>query len=532
MICGLPTLALLSALSGVAEAGVQRFAMLVANNEGALSGEELVFAEDDARKMEAVLVTNGGYDRDHVRVLTGDRRADVLQEFGDLRHEIEVAQAHGDQTIFLFYYSGHADDDGLQLGRTRLEYEELERMLDNSGAEVRLAFLDACSSGQMTRRKGGTLAPSFVFDVSERLNTSGSVIITSSSGDEASQESDVIGGSVFTYYLVGGMSGLADDNRDDKVTLSEAYNYVYNATVSETADSRLGTQHPTFEWDLAGEGDVVLTDLDPARSGLRFPATMTGTYAVFDKDRKMFVGEVTAGGGDRRLAVRPGVYLIQVRYPTHLSVAELRVGADAEVDVSGATFEAVDYRDDVAKGSIDRQVRAARRPDSSVRMLFGAAGPTNPDVAAQYLPPAGVAGLSYRMDWRKGQWFSVDLLGGAGAGDIAIPGVTTQTIPARSATTTLGAQAGYASPEWKGLQAGGGVRGAVTWWGRTTYESGVNHDQYLTAISPGLMWFAGWHPGRFVLDIEWHRNFVPYQLDSGAPIFGTREVLLGVGMKW
>ena len=39
-------------------------------------------------------------------------------------------------------------------------------------------------------------------------------------------------------------------------------------TVADTADSIAGPQHPTFSYDLAGNGDLVLTDLRVNDEGL------------------------------------------------------------------------------------------------------------------------------------------------------------------------------------------------------------------------------------------------------------------------
>ena len=63
-----------------------------------------------------------------------------------------------------------------------------------------------------------------------------------------------------------------DQGGDGKVTLSEAYSYAYERTVASTASSAAGAQHPTFSFDLAGNGDLVLTDVSERKEGLRLPA--------------------------------------------------------------------------------------------------------------------------------------------------------------------------------------------------------------------------------------------------------------------
>ena len=61
--------------------------------------------------------------------------------------------------------------------------------------------------------------------------------LTSSSEDEASQESDQIGSSFFTHYLVSGLRGAADASDDDLVTLEEVYRYAREETLTRTAST-------------------------------------------------------------------------------------------------------------------------------------------------------------------------------------------------------------------------------------------------------------------------------------------------------
>ena len=161
------TLGALTFGAGLAFAEVRRFALIAANNEGDPDTDTLIFAETDAKKVQRTLTELGGYGPADVWMSLGRDRATLLTVFGELRRAISDARAQDAEAeiVFLFYYSGHADEQGLQLGRTQLTYDELERMLDNSGADVRLALVDGCNSGALTRRKGGTMAPSFVFDV-------------------------------------------------------------------------------------------------------------------------------------------------------------------------------------------------------------------------------------------------------------------------------------------------------------------------------------------------------------------------------
>jgi 8-oxo-dGTP pyrophosphatase MutT (NUDIX family) len=97
---------------------------------------------------------------------------------------------------------------------------------------------------------------------------------------ESSQESDRIGASFFTWHLVAGLRGAADEDGDGLVTLSEAYGYTFRETRRSTEDALAGPQHPNYALDLAGQGDFVMTDLRSATAMLHFDPGLDGRLWV------------------------------------------------------------------------------------------------------------------------------------------------------------------------------------------------------------------------------------------------------------
>ena len=73
----------------------------------------------------------------------------------------------------------------------------------------------------------------------------------SSRPSEVSMELPELGHGVFTYYLVQGLQGAADLNRDGIVTLQELYEYVEQQV---TRKSRMvgGNQHPVMKGEVEG----------------------------------------------------------------------------------------------------------------------------------------------------------------------------------------------------------------------------------------------------------------------------------------
>ena len=118
-----------------------------------------------------------------------------------------------------------------------------------------VAFLDACYSGAAggrtfaaKRTRAGTVDDLFL----ERLTRSkGRAIVTASRPTEVSIELPDLGHGIFTYYLVQGLKGAADSNRDGIVTLQELYEYLEQQV---TTKSRAvgGNQHPVMKGEMEG----------------------------------------------------------------------------------------------------------------------------------------------------------------------------------------------------------------------------------------------------------------------------------------
>ena len=70
---------------------------------------------------------------------------------------------------------------------------------------------------------------------------------------------------------------------------------------SRRPDSAAGAQHPTFSYDLAGNGDLVLTDVVTRREGLLFPPEApAGTYFLVDGKGFVAAEIVKVAGAARR----------------------------------------------------------------------------------------------------------------------------------------------------------------------------------------------------------------------------------------
>lgn len=307
-----------------------RFAVLATAGEAA-GQTPLRYVDADAERVRAVLAELGGIDEGRVLRVRDATPA-------SLRAALATAESalRGDpDSVLVVYFSGHAEERGLLLGNDRFDYQELRSLLAQSAVRTRVVLLDACRSGGALTSKGGR--PTGGFDVrSLRSETvSGAAIIAASTASEQAQESSRIEGSFFTHHLVSGLRGAADQNGDGRVTLAESYAYAYTQTLSSTSTTLLGPQHPSYQYDLAGAGELILTDLGRAQATLSLPVGASGDrFMVFDAHDNL-LAEVT-GGGRRAtsLALPAGSYRVTRRRGERAAVGmvSLPVGGKQSLD--------------------------------------------------------------------------------------------------------------------------------------------------------------------------------------------------------
>jgi len=240
---------LLNLWAAHASARVERFALIMGNEQGAANQAHLRYPLSDASRLYDVLRDLGGFqpvDMVFLRNESADVARRTLISLNDrIRHARELPNT---QVMLVVYYSGHGSTESLQLGATELGLTELALLVRGSAADFRVLILDACRSGNLTTRtKGGRVVDAFALP-EEELEGAGLAYLTASSADEDAQESDELKGSFFTQAFVSALLGAADDNRDGAVSLDEAYRYAYESTLRATSSTRAGAQHPTFRY--------------------------------------------------------------------------------------------------------------------------------------------------------------------------------------------------------------------------------------------------------------------------------------------
>jgi uncharacterized caspase-like protein/TolB-like protein len=216
----------------------------------------LRYTVSDAQGLYDVLTdpNYGGVPKDHVKLLL-DQDATDRNIKGAIGHWLSW-QAQEEDTVII-YYSGHGAPEGGDtywvtvnadidsLYTTALNNKEISDMLMRIQAKRVIIFLDSCYSAATVNRTNQTRSVQTEIPW-DKFSGAGRVTISASDGKQLSLEMDQYQHGVFTYYLLEGLKGKADTNRDGVVDVDEIWNYVKDQ-VTETARQAGNPQTPVFQ---------------------------------------------------------------------------------------------------------------------------------------------------------------------------------------------------------------------------------------------------------------------------------------------
>ena len=344
-------LLLASNANAATESGrINRYVVAVSANNGGAGRPMLRYAESDARSFAKVLKEMGGVLPQNVILVKEPSVVALQKEFANLDAKILQDKASNGRDEVLVYYSGHADEKGLRLGEETYAWKDLRNRIDALSADVKIAVIDACGSGAITRVKGGKAVPAFMVDQSSDMK--GYAFITSSTQDESSQESDKLKGSFFTHSLVSGLRGAGDLSSDGRVTLSEAYQFAFNETLQKTETTLGGAQHPSRDMNLAGTGDVVMTDLRATSAGLDLDESVGGRLYIRDADGELVAELNKKQGHAMSLGLPAGNYTVNLQQKMDYMGATVALVNGKREKISISNFTSVVAEQTVFRGEI------------------------------------------------------------------------------------------------------------------------------------------------------------------------------------
>ncbi len=337
---------------------LRRLALVVGSNRGAADRVPLRYAVSDADRFADLVTRMGGVEAADRVVLRDPGRKVLMEALAATAARAGAARAAAQRVEAIVYFSGHADEQGLMLGRELVRYAELREAIHAIGADVGITILDACASGAITRLKGGQARPAFLDDVSSEVK--GYAFLTSSSENEAAQESERLRGSFFTYALLTGLRGAADVTGDGKVTLNEAYQFAFNETLVQTTPTQAGAQHPAYDIKMAGTGDVVMTDVRENSASLILAEDYEGRFVVVSGKRHL-VAELFKPSGRRvELGLEPGEYEVYFAEGPKLSKSTLALVDGQRQELTRKSLEPAERLPTRLRGSERADLRLPR----------------------------------------------------------------------------------------------------------------------------------------------------------------------------
>jgi hypothetical protein len=331
----LPSAGASLATSGAARAEPVRVLVAAGSGVGIGGEQPLRYAREDARRVAEVFVAVGGVKRENALVVDEPTPSTLAAAF---EHARRIAAAHRpDEVTLLFYFSGHGDAQAIHAGERAVPLTDLAGQMGQVPASLKLAIVDACRNVG-TRPKGLSAEAPFAISLTSAPAASGAVWLHASADGEAAQESDELGGAIFTHYWVAGLRGAADTNGDGKVTLSESYDFAYHQTLYRSARGAGTLQRPAASFALREAYPLVLTQT-AATSAVKLPRSADAQYLVYALGSHTVAAEAWSSP-DRALtlALPAGRYLVQRRAPGANGAIEVSLGANEQRDLAAGDF--------------------------------------------------------------------------------------------------------------------------------------------------------------------------------------------------
>ena len=204
---------------------------------------DLVLPEKDAKSISELYKTQ----TKNVILITGKyaTKARILKSLKD-----QFSRAK-EEDMIVFSFSGHGYPGGIcpfDMSANRasgISYRELQGILKSSRAKRKMIFADACFSGGL---RGNSASEN-----SHAPQDTDVLLFLSSRGGETSIESPFMVNGFFTTYLLRGLRGGADTDRNKKITAKELFLFVSQGVKERSKDK----QHPVM-WGKFDDNYVLM----------------------------------------------------------------------------------------------------------------------------------------------------------------------------------------------------------------------------------------------------------------------------------
>ncbi len=307
--------------------------LIVSAEDSTIASEKkLDYASMDAQRLVRALTVAGKVDAQNIASLKNPS----MEEFD----KTVSALSKKKNQKFMFYFSGHSNENGLHLRDGSITKSKFHELLAGLKSKLKIVILDSCFSGAL-KAKGAQRAKPIELVQYNVDEPTGSVILTSSSGNELSYESEKLKGSIFTYHLVTGLYGQADSNNDGLVTIDELYNYVYAQTKFQSTVSGGRVQSPEFHSQLQGQGALVVSYPARVNGQIQLSKDAQGELTLASSKGINFFKFYKNKGEEKVLSVPRGEYDVTLASETQIGHGQIEIveNQTQAIDVQSLTWE-------------------------------------------------------------------------------------------------------------------------------------------------------------------------------------------------
>ncbi len=288
----------------------------------------LKYAVKDALRFAKTMESAGAIKTNAIKILVDISLKDFDEKVTAFIRQINASQG---VSKFIFYFSGHADSLGLHLKDGMISKAHLHKLLKLVQVKTKVALLDSCFAGAIARK--GISRSSKGFEIPKIMHDepSGTIFLTASTETEAAFESDDIMGSVFSHYLVEGLYGRADNNRDGLVSIDEIYAYVYRQSkLQALVFPSQGQQKPEIVADLRGQGNVIMSFPQKISTNLKLDKNLAGMI-TFASDRGLRIFRYPKKKGISTIVSMPvGNYDVKIQDQNRIGEGQILLGKKSQ----------------------------------------------------------------------------------------------------------------------------------------------------------------------------------------------------------
>ncbi len=241
-------------------------ALIIGVADYAKTSANALYADKDAQQFYDYATMKLGIPSSNIKELVNDK-ADLGEILINVKDWLRRSAKPNKSDIYI-YFAGHglASQDGTKM--YLLPYDGRPRLLENTALlrdelfkDIKQAnprsvtvFLDTCYSG-VTRNEEMLIAGRpIVIKAKEQAIPDGFTLFSAASNEQISRPLEEAKHGMFSYFLMKGMEGDADANKDNKITARELHAYVEQNVVQQSS----GSQTP----ELQGDKDRVLVQFN------------------------------------------------------------------------------------------------------------------------------------------------------------------------------------------------------------------------------------------------------------------------------